>query len=264
MMQTEHTPSSAGRQRVAGPVAIIAVATVAAMLLVAVSWHATSKRVTAIEDRLDRLTDTLEQRLPAGDWKAEIDGAAKRLMEREAERWRREMSRLMADVNARVKALTPTPPAAAFPEERPGINKVGDLASGAPAAAESTVKPADGGVGEADREREPDFDFVLQSEYRMLGLTPDRLEEVGPWLEAVIDSLWPEYIAFLDSGSPDLGSLRRRYCTEVESFLTDEEVMRLGCGSSASMVQEQPGTTSEPPSEGGDEAHRLGTLPPAR
>ena len=241
MTQTNQGSGTLARQGVHGSVTVVAVATLVALLLVAVSWHLMSQRITAIEGRLDRLTETLERSLPARDWQAEVEKAAKRLMEREAERWRREMSSLMADADTREKALTPTPSAAAFPEERPPIDEVGDLAPhGALASAEPTVELGDSVVGEAEQER--DFDAMLQSEYRNLELTPDRLAEVAPLLEAVLDSLWPEYIAYFESGRPDADArrIRRRYCTEVESFLTEEEAARLGCGPNAVISRSSP------------------------
>ncbi len=84
---------------------IFVVAIVAIVILVAFSWHATSGRITALETQLQGLEDTLDQRLPVGDWREELGRTTKPLESRVDDHIRSERRRLTAELDAGVKAL---------------------------------------------------------------------------------------------------------------------------------------------------------------
>jgi hypothetical protein len=230
-----------------GPLAIFAVAIVAAVILVAFSWHATSARITALETQLQRLADTLDQRLPTADWREELGRATKRLEGRVDERIRSERRRLAAELDARVSELTaPLPASTSALEEHRSRGEDFAPAAGEVAASEWAPDPATDSVDGPGLEEEEAFEEMFQSMYRSLGLEQERWAEVEAGLGQVLESLWPEYIALSKSNNPDTADLGRRYCARIETVLAPEEAARLGCGEDEVMNLVQPpaaGTT---------------------
>ncbi len=211
--------------------AIFAVATVAALSLVAFSWHATSGRITALETRLQRLADTLDQRLPPGDWREELGRATKRLESRVDEYIRSERRRLTAELDARVEALAATAAASmSTPEERRSQGEAVAPAAGEVAASEWAPDPATDSVDGSGLEDEERFGEMFESLRGSLGLEEERWANVEAELEQVLESFWPEYLARMKSRNPDTADLRRRYCARMETVLAPEEATRLGCG----------------------------------
>ncbi len=225
------------------------VATVAVLILVAFSWHATSERITALETRLQQLVDTLDQRLPTGDWREELARATKRLESRVDDQIRSERRRLTAEFDARTKELAATAAASmSTPEERRSQDEAVAPAVGEVAASEWAPDPAtDSADGSGFEEEEP-FEEVFESMRGSLGLEEERWAEVEAEVEQVLESLWPEYVALSKSHDHAASAdLRRRYCAGMESVLAPEEVARLGCGVAhevTNLVQPPPAGTT--------------------
>jgi hypothetical protein len=252
MTQPEQRYTHTLAQRMRGLPAVFAVATVALVFLVVMSWRAASTRITALEARLDELTETLDQRLPDRNWRAELERVAKDLEARANERLRRDRQRLTADLEARVQALTMHPESADPPQGGPRSMKDLDVAPEAPVSPQQFVESGAASGDVQEREEGELFKRGHQSLYRSLELSPERREELGTGLEEILGAFWPEYVALLKSSDPDTSAWGSRLCAEVLSILTPEEAARIGCGPSAIMVPKQPGaveTISEPPTQ---------------
>lgn len=251
MTQPEPTRGQTRHTKVHGPLTIFAVASVAVLILVAYSWHATSGRMTALETRLQRLADTLDQRLPPGDWQEELGRVTKRLEGRVDDNMRSQRRRLMAELDARVEELAATAAVSMpAPEERQSRGEAVAPPAGEVAASEWAPDPAtdlfdgsgleedfvDGSGLEEDSvdrsvlEEEERFGEMFESMRGSLGLEEKRWAEVDVELEHALESLWPEYVALSKSKSPDTAGLNRRYCARIGRILAPEEAARLGCG----------------------------------
>ncbi len=191
--------------------AIFAVASVAVLSLVAISWHATSGRMAALETRLQRLADTLDQRLPPGDWREELGRATKRLESRVDDHIRSERRRLTAELDARVEALAATAAASmSTSEERRSQDEAVASAAGEAAASEWAPDPATDSVDGSGLEDEERFGEMFESLRGSLSLEEERWADVEAELEQVLESFWPEYLARMKSRNPDTADLRRR------------------------------------------------------
>ena len=211
--------------------AIFAAASAAVLIVVAFSWHATSRRIAALETRLQRLADTLDQRLPAGDWREELARATKRLEVRVDDRIWSERRRLTAEIDARMKELAATAAASASAvEERRSRGEAFASATGEVAASDWAPDPATDSIDGSGLEDEERFEEMVESMRRSLNLDQERWAEVGFELELVLEAFWPEYVALSKSPNPDTADLRRRYCARIETVLAPEEATRLGCG----------------------------------
>jgi len=226
--------------------AIFVVATVAVLILVAFSWHATSGRITALETRLQELADTLDQRLPAGGWREELGRATEHLESRVDDHIRSERRRLTVEFDARVKELAATAAASTSTlEERRSRGEAVAPAVGDVAASEWAPDPATDSVDGSGLEEEEPLEEMFESMRRSLELEQERWAEVEVELQQIIESLWPEYVALSKSKNPDTTDLNRRYCARIERVLAPDEAARLGCGG--------PGTVTDlvQPSAGG-------------
>jgi|GEM_PF-2476475 len=267
MTQSEQQHTHTLGQRMRGLPAFFAVAVVALAFIAVMSWRATSTRVTALEARLDELTETLDQRLSEPNWRAELERVAKDLEARASDRLSRDRRRLLADLEARVQALMTVPVSAAPPQGGPRPGEDLDAAPESLVSPEQFVESSAASGDVQKREEDQLFKRALQSLYGSLELTPERRAELGTGLEELLDSVWPEYVALSKSSDPDTGALRWWFCAEVESILTPEEAARIGCGPGAVMIPDHPDTArtiSEPQPEGDSEVHRLRTVTPTR
>lgn len=268
MTQPEQRYTHTLAQRMRGLPAVFAVATVALVLLVVMAWRTTYTRVTALEARLDEFTETLDKRLPDRNWRAELERAVKDLEARATERLGRDRRRLMADLEARVQALMTLRASTGPLQEGPSHGEDLDAVPESPVSPEQLVESsaADGDLQE--RVEEQLFNRALQALYRSLELTPERRAELGTGIEELLDSVWPEYVALSKSSDLDTDAWGRRFCAEVQYLLTTEEAARIGCGPSAVIVSEQPGTvgtiSDSPLDEGGSEARAFRTVTPTR
>ncbi len=135
----KHSAGSVTRKsKMRGPALLFTVVAVALASFSAVTWRATTTRITDLEDRIDRLTRTLDQRLPEGGWRAELERAGNEIGVRANESLRREGDRIRANIEARfevrLQALTASLEAATRPgaERESGTRSAGSPPPGFP------------------------------------------------------------------------------------------------------------------------------------
>jgi len=185
----------------------IALATIIVFIIVVFSWRisTTTERIAALEEQLQQLTGTLDNRLTASDGRHDEMGLAIKKLEGRV------------DHQLRSEQLTVTSSNSTLPTgEAPTLQQARDIFTDS--------------VDGSGSEKEEPFQEMFRSIRDSLKLDDRRWAEVATELELALKSFWPEYVALSKSQNPDTAGLRQRYCSRVEMVLEAEEAARLGCG----------------------------------